>query len=104
MALPASFTKLCASAKISLPPSAQRVQFLLDAGIPADSVNSTANLKELAERAAALSWARASLAADTDPDSWTTSLSANLLPVLASPYHLLPHRGPSPAMDASQPP
>jgi hypothetical protein len=94
MAPPASFTKLCASAKISLPPSAQRVQFLLDAGIPADSVNSTA--KELSERAAALSWASASLAADTDPDSWTTSLPANL-PVLASLYHLPPHRGPSPA-------
>jgi hypothetical protein len=95
MAPPASFAKLCASAKIALPPNAQRVQFLLDAGIPADSVNSTA--KELSERAAALSWASASLAADTDPDSWTTSLPANLLPVLASLYHLPPHRGPSPA-------
>ena len=82
MAPPASFAKLCASAKIALPPSAQRAQFLVDAGIPADSVHSTA--KELSERAAALSWARASLAADTYPDSWTTSLPANLLPVLAN--------------------
>ena len=45
MAPPASFAKLCSSAKIALPTSAQRVQFLVDAGIPADSVNSTA--KEL---------------------------------------------------------
>jgi hypothetical protein len=66
MAPPTSFAKLCSSAKIALPTSAQRAQFLVDAGIPADSVNSTA--KELSERAAALSWARASLAANTDPD------------------------------------
>ncbi len=53
MALPVSFAKLCATAKIPLPLSAQRIPFLLDAGIPADSVSSTA--KELSERAAARS-------------------------------------------------
>ena len=53
MAPPVSFVKLCSSAKIALPTSAQRAQFLVDAGIPADSVNSTA--KELSECAAALS-------------------------------------------------
>ena len=78
-----------------MPTSAQRAQFLVDAGIPADSVNSTA--KELSERAAALSWARASLAANTDPDSWSSTLPANLLSILAGLYHLPPHRGPSPA-------
>ena len=95
MAPPTSFSKLCSSAKIALPTSAQRAQFLTDAGVPADTVNSTA--KELSERAAALSWARASLAANTDPDSWSSTLPANLLSILTGLYHLPPHRGPSPA-------
>ena len=84
-----SFAKLCTSAKIAIPPKPQHLQFLTDAGIL--SVNAPA--KEVHERCAALAWARASLAAATDPDTWSSALDASLHPVLLGLYPLPPHRG-----------
>ena len=84
-----SFAKLCTSAKIAVPPKTQHLQFLTDAGIL--SVNAPA--KEVHERCAALAWARASLAAATDPDTWSSALDASLHPVLLGLYPLPPHRG-----------
>ena len=84
-----SFAKLCSSAKIAVPTRAQHLQFLTDAGIVAHN----APAKELQERCAALAWARASLAASTDPDTWPTTLDASLHPTLLGLYPLPPHRG-----------
>ena len=84
-----SFAKLCTAAKIAVPARAQHLQFLTDAGIA--GLNAPA--KELHERCAALAWARASLAASTDPDTWPTTLDASLHPTLLGLYSLPPHRG-----------
>ena len=84
-----SFAKLCSAAKLAIPNKPLQAQFLSDAGISA--ANATA--KENHERCAALVWARSSLAAATDPDSWPTTLDASLHPVLLGLYHLPPYRG-----------
>jgi hypothetical protein len=73
-----TFVKLCTSAKIAVPPKAQHIAFLTNAGIQ----NTNAPAKDIHERCAALAWARASIAAATDPDSWATMLDASLHPTL----------------------
>ena len=91
-----SFDKLCKAAqpKIVVPVKAQQLQFLADSGITS-SPNAPA--KELLERCSALEWARASLSAGEDPDSWSTTLDASLHPTLLGLYLLPPHRGPGAA-------
>jgi hypothetical protein len=84
-----TFAKLCTAAKIALPSKAQHAAFLTDAGISTTG----ASVKDIHERCAALSWARASLASATDPDSWPTALDASLHPTLLGLYALPPHRG-----------
>jgi hypothetical protein len=92
MAPPAhSFEKLCKSAqpKIVVPAKAQQLKFLADSGITSSP---NAPGRELNERCAALEWARASLSAGDDPDSWSTTLDASLHPTLLGLYLLPPHR------------
>ncbi len=84
-----TFVRLCTSAKIAVPPKAQHVTFLTDAGIQ----TTNAPAKDIHERCAALAWARASIASATDPDSWPTTLDASLHPTLLGLYALPPHRG-----------
>jgi hypothetical protein len=87
-----TFAKLCAAAqpKIDVPNKQQQQQFLADSGI---SFPPNISVKELNERCAALVWARTSLSAAEDPDSWPTTLDAALHPTLLGLYLLLPHRG-----------
>ena len=94
-----SFDKLCKAAqpKIVVPVKAQQLQFLADSGITS-SPNAPA--KELLERCSALEWARASLSAGEDPDSWSSTLDASLHPTLLGLYLLPPHRGPGAAPGA----
>ena len=91
-----TFAKLCTSAqpKIDVPPKPQQLQFLADSGI---AVSPNTPPKEIHERCAALAWARTSLAAAEDPDSWPTTLDAALHPTLLGLYLLPPHRGPGAA-------
>jgi hypothetical protein len=87
-----TFAKLCTSAKIAVPPKTQHIAFLTNAGIQ----NTNAPAKDIHERCAALAWARASIAATTDPDSWPTMLDASLHPTLLGLYALPQHRGSDP--------
>jgi hypothetical protein len=88
-----TFAKLCAAAqpKIDIPNKQQQQQFPADSGI---SFPPNISVKELNERCATLVWARTSLSAAEDPDSWSTTLDAALHPTLLGLYLLPPHRGP----------
>ena len=90
---PPSFVQLCRSAKIAATAPAQRLQFLKDAGIPAPEA---LGAKLLAERCAALAWARDSLQNDVDPETWSTLLTPALLTYLQGLYVLPPHKGTAP--------
>ena len=90
---PPSFVQLCRSAKIAPTAPAQRLQFLKDAGIPAPE---GLGAKPLAERCAALAWARDSLQNDVDPETWSTLLTPALLQYLQGLYVLPPHKGTAP--------
>ena len=50
----------------------------------------------LAERCAALAWARDSLQNDVDPETWSTLLTPALLAYLQGLYVLPPHKGTAP--------
>ena len=76
--------KLCRAAHVDLPPALARVQLLSDAGI----IAATIPANKIAERCAALPWARDSIAKDEDPDSWPTMLPISLMTVLMSLYAL----------------
>jgi hypothetical protein len=76
--------KLCRAAHVDLPPALARVQLLSDAGI----IAATIPANKIAERCAALLWARDSIAKDEDPDSWPTTLPISLMTVLMSLYAL----------------
>jgi hypothetical protein len=90
---PPTFAKLCAAAqpKLDIPNKQQQQQFLADSGI---SFPPNISVKERNERCAALAWARTSLSAEEDPDSWSTTLDAALHPTLLGLYLLPPHDGP----------
>jgi hypothetical protein len=81
---------LCIAAKITVPPKAQQLQVLADAG---NSSPTGTPAKYLHERCAALAWTRASISSADDPDSWPTTLDASLHPTLLGLYPLPPHRG-----------
>ena len=87
------FIQVCRTAKIPATASAQRLQFLHDAGIAASDGLSS---KLLAERCAALTWARDSFHNDVNPDSWPTLLNPALLASLQGLYVLPPHKGAAP--------
>ena len=92
-----TFAKLCHNDRIVLPTLASRLVFLADAAVSAADLPA----RQVAERCAALAWARSSLAAETNPASWQTTLPADLYAALSSLYvpprigePLLPHRMP----------
>ena len=91
---PATFVQLCRTNNIVAVPANQRQQFLRDAatlqseGLPA---------KSLAERCAALSWARDSLQNSVDPDTWPTLLTPALSAYLQGLYTILQHKEAQPA-------
>ena len=87
-----TFNKLCRDAHVDIPPASARAQLLSDAGINAATIPAN----KIAERCAALLWARDSIAKDEDPDSWPTSLPISLMAVLMSLYALPPHKGHGP--------
>ena len=89
-----TFVQLCRNANIAPVPPNQRLQFLRDS-----AVTSTDGLsaKQLAERCAALSWARDSLQNSVDPDTWPTLLTPALDAYLQGLYILPPHKGARPA-------
>ena len=88
-----TFVQLCRTAKIPVIAPAQRLQFLQDAGVTgSDGLAS----KPLAERCAALQWARDSLLSAVDPDTWPTLLPPALLVLLQGLYVLPPHKGSAP--------
>ena len=87
-------SKLCRTANIALVPANQRLQFLRDAAVTSlDGLSA----KQLAERCAALSWARDSAQNSIDPDTWPTLLSPALSAYLRGLYVLPPHKGNQPA-------
>ena len=88
-----TFAKLCHSDRIVLPTPASRLAFLADAAVSASDLPA----RQVAEQCAALAWARSSLAAETNPASWQTTLPADLYAVLTSLYVLPPHWGAAPA-------
>jgi hypothetical protein len=88
-----TFVQICRSAKITTVVAAQRLSFLRDAGLPTSDQTSA---KILAERCAAIAWARDSLANSEDPDSWSTALPAAQLAHLQSLHVLPPYRGAAP--------
>ena len=68
----ATFVQLCRTANIDPVPPNQRLQFLRDAAVTSiDGLSA----KQLAERCAALSWARDSTQNSVDPDTWPTLLT-----------------------------
>jgi hypothetical protein len=90
----ATFVQLCRTANIDPVPPNQRLQFLRDAAVTSiDGLSA----KQLAERCAALSWARDSLQNSVDPDTWPTLLTPALAAYLQGLYVLPPHKGNRPA-------
>ena len=89
-----TFVQLCRVANITTVPANQRLQVLQDAAITSlDGLSA----KQLAERCAALSWARDSLQNSVDPDTWPALLSPALSAYLQGLYVLPPHKGTQPA-------
>ena len=89
-----SFNKLCSNAHYTLPTAANRAQFLSDGGV---HVPANITQKATTELCATLLWARQSLAAGTDPDTWPTALPPILLASLHALYVLPPLRATAPA-------
>ena len=89
-----SFNKLCTNAHYKLPTAASRAQFLSDGGV---RVPPNLSQKATTELCATLLWARHSLAAGTDPDTWPTTLPPVLLASLHALYALPPVRASAPA-------
>ena len=90
----ATFVQLCRAANIALVPANQRLPVLRDAAITSlDGLSA----KQLAERCAALSWARDSTQNSVDPDTWPTLLTPALAAYLQGLYVLPPHKGNQPA-------
>ena len=89
-----TFVQLCRTANIAPVPPNQRLQFLRDSAVTSiDGLSA----KQLAERCAALSWARDSLQNSVDPDTWPTLLTPALDAYLHGLYVLPPHKGAQPA-------
>ena len=86
---PHSFLALCKSAKISLPTTAANMKkFLESAGtLP---ILGSPRVDGLRERCAAVAWVQNAVANKLDPDTWSSTLDASLLPTLMSLYNLPP--------------
>ena len=86
---PHSFLALCKSAKISLPTTAANMKkFLESAGtLP---ILGSPRVDGLRERCAAVAWVQNAVANKLDPDTWSSTLDASLLPTLLSLYNLPP--------------
>ena len=89
-----NFVQICRAGNIPPVPANQRLQFLQDAAI--SSIHDL-TAKQLAERCAALSWARESIQNAVDPDTWPAVLSPALSAYLQGLYVLPPHKGNQPA-------
>jgi hypothetical protein len=90
---PATFVQLCRTNNITTVPANQRLRFLRDT---ATLMSEGLSAKSLAERCAALSWARDSLQNFVDPDTWPTLLTPALSAYLQGLYTIPPHKGAPP--------
>ena len=84
-----SFEKLCKSMNIPVPSRNDRLPFLATAAVPSPIPPTSAALNE---RCAALAWARHAVMSGVDPDTWSSSVDASLLPRLLALYTLPPAR------------
>ena len=82
-----SFEKLCKSLNVSVPSRNDRLPFLANAAVPAPNLQTSAALNE---RCATLAWARHAVTNSVDPDTWSSSVDASLLPRLLALYALPP--------------